>query len=186
MKKTNLSTMFLCKRSYDHFLVSLGLPLFANTFFHTNLSVSMDLLCKKWFLGMAKERASTPATTCAGHQVVPTKQSIANGLNVKPSKRHHEENDFDVNTFLAQHHDALQTYVLLNLRPQQIADRFHSEYGVPITQTEVSQQINNLKKNGRIRLNPVNESTHTRAEDSVYPPWRYCKSDFLELNFLFN
>ena len=123
------------------------------------------------------DRAPSTQTTQVGCQTVPIKRALESTPSTsyaKPSKRRWEEKEFDANAFLAQHHDTLQTYVLLNLRPQQIADRFHSEYGVPITQTDVSQRINNLKKNGKIKLNPVNESTRTRAEDSVYPPRRYC------------
>ena len=127
---------------------------------------------------MAEETATF---TRSGRQVVPSKRAAGgepSGTYAKPAKKRREEKEFDANTFLAQHHDVLQTYVLLNLRPHQIADRFHTEYGVPITQTEVSQRINNLKKNGKIKLNPVNESTCTRAEDAVYPPRRYCKFFF--------
>ena len=76
---------------------------FLHVLFYTQNKVAVwTFLAKSRFLGMADKAMGTP-TTCAGHQVVTTKQSLGNsgssGTFAKTSKRHCEEKEFDANTF---------------------------------------------------------------------------------------
>lgn len=86
----------------------------------------------------------------------------------KPSQTASES--YDPKTFLAAHTKELQDFVLLNLRPSQIAERFRVNFGVALDQKQVSDRISYLKKNKMITVPPTNQPDSMRAEDQLEQP----------------
>ena len=76
------------------------------------------------------------------------------------------KNNFDEQSFLDSIFSEIQSFVLVNLRPDQISDRICSKYGHIIPKKVISDKISYWKKNKRIVMPPVTNSKEAAAEES--------------------
>ena len=106
----------------------------------------------------------------------------------RPSKRRRVQSSkvstkFNSSSFLNTHLKDIHTFVILGMKPKDIAERFHKNFGVDVDTKNISVKIKNWKINGKITVPPISD-LNSRATNMPYPQTECKKSEISKLFFI--
>ena len=116
-------------------------------------------------------------------------ENLSESLSLeRPSKRRRVQSSkvstkFNSSSFLDTHLKDIQTFVISGMKPKDIAEWFHKNFGVDMDTKTISAKIKNWKINGKITVPPISD-LNSWVTDTPYPQTECKKSEISKLFFI--